>query len=234
VGSSAGRILAVQSLGVNPANGQRMIQNADGTVAQYNHSGLGWTNVADGKPTAAPNQLTDGVYYGPVLPTYYGGFDNTFRYKGIDLGLFVQFSGGNYIYNGTKSGLHDQRFWNNEKDIMDRWTETNTNAKWPRVVYTDNVSNGSALVMSSNVEKGDFARLRQVSLGYSFAQPLLERVKVANARIYVQVQNAALLTKYSGIDPEISTNGASNTGAGVDRNSVGQARTYTVGFNIGF
>ncbi|GAB3312660.1 SusC/RagA family TonB-linked outer membrane protein [Hymenobacter humi] len=234
VGNSAGQILAVKSLGVNPANGQRMIQKADGTVAQYNHSGLGWTNVADGKPTAAPNQLTDGVYYGPVLPTFYGGFDNTFRYKGLDLGLFVQFSGGNYIYNGTKSGLHDQRFWNNEVDIMDRWTETNTNAKWPRVVYTDNVSNGSALVMSSNVEKGDFARLRQVSLGYSIAQPLLERVKVANARIYVQVQNAALLTKYSGIDPEISTNGANNTGAGVDRNSVGQARTYTVGFNIGF
>lgn len=234
VGNSAGQILAVQSLGVNPANGQRMIQKADGTVAQYNHGGLGWTNVADGKPTAAPNQLTDGVYYGPVLPTYYGGLDNTFRYKGLDLGLFVQFSGGNYIYNGTKSGLHDQRFWNNEVDILDHWTESNRNAKWPRVVYTDNVSNGSALVMSSNVEKGDFARLRQVSLGYSFAQTLLDRVKVANARVYVQVQNAGLLTKYSGIDPEISTNGAANTGAGVDRNSVGQARTYTVGFNIGF
>ena len=234
VGNSAGQILAVPSLGVNPANGQRMILKADKTVAQYNHGGLGWTNVADGKPTAAPNQLTDGVYYGPVLPTYYGGLDNTFRYKGLDLGLFVQFSGGNYIYNGTKSGLHDQRFWNNEVDILDHWTESNHDAKWPRVVYTDNVSNGSALVMSSNVEKGDFARLRQVSLGYSLAQSLLDRVKVANARVYVQVQNAALLTKYSGIDPEISTNGANNTGAGVDRNSVGQARTYTVGFNIGF
>ena len=57
---------------------------------------------------------------------------------------------------------------------------------------------------------------------------------MTSARVYAQVQNAFLLTKYSGIDPEISTNGGSNTGAGVDRNSVGQARTYTVGFNIGF
>ena len=73
-----------------------------------------------------------------------------------------------------------------------------------------------------------------MSLGYSFGQSLLDRVKVANARLYVQVQNAGLLTRYSGIDPEIATNGDSNTGAGVDRNSVGQARTYTVGFNIGF
>ncbi|MDO7847111.1 TonB-dependent receptor [Hymenobacter sp. M29] len=246
VGRSVGEILAVRSLGVNPDNGRRMIQKADGTIVEYNHQGTtgvgstGWTIKDTNTNTSAPTQLQDGVYYGPVLPTWYGGFDNTFRYKGIDLGLFVQFSGGNYIYNGTKSGLHDQRFWNNEVDILDHWTENNRNAKWPRVVYTDNVSNGSALVMSSNVEKGDFARLRQVSLGYSLSQTLLSRISVASARVYVQVQNAALLTKYSGIDPEISTNGTSgvnsgaNTGAGVDRNSVGQARTYTVGLNIGF
>jgi hypothetical protein len=245
VGHSAGEILAVRSLGVNPDNGQRMIRKADGTVVQYNHLGTtgagstGWTTL-DGKNTSAPTQSADGEYFGPVLPTFYGGFDNNFRYKAFDLGLFVQFSGGNYIYNGTKSGLHDQRFWNNEVDIADRWSESNRNAKWPRVVYGDNVSNGSALVISSNVEKGDFARLRQVSLGYSFGQTLLSRVSVASARVYVQVQNAALLTKYSGIDPEISTNGTSgvsagaNIGAGVDRNSVGQARTYTVGYNIGF
>ena len=240
VGHSVGEILAVTSLGVNPENGRRMIQKADGTVVEYNHQGTtgvgstGWTIKGTTTNTTAPTQLVDGVYYGPTLPTWYGGFDNNFRYKGFDLGVFIQYSGGNYIYNGTKSGLHDQRFWNNEVDIMERWTESNRDAKWPRVVYGDNVSNGSALVMSSNVEKGDFARVRQVSLGYNFGQTLLSRVNVASARLYVQVQNAFLLTKYSGIDPEISTNGANNTGAGVDRNSVGQARTYTVGFNIGF
>ena len=233
VGQSVGEILAVPSLGVNPANGRRMIQKADGTIAQYEHQGSGWTTL-DGKPTSAPNQLVDGIYYGPVLPTWYGGLDNTFRYRFLDLGIFVQFSGGNYIYNGTKAGLHDQRFWNNQTDIKDHWTADNTSTLWPRVVYGDNVSNGSALVMSSNVEKGDFARLRQVSLGYTFTPAFLTRINVANARLYAQVQNAFLLTKYSGIDPEISTNGGSNTGAGVDRNSVGQARTYTVGFNIGF
>jgi hypothetical protein len=188
----------------------------------------------DGRNSRAPNQLVDGEYFGPVIPTWYGGFDNSFRYKGFDLGVFVQFSGGNYIYNGTKAGLHDQRFWNNDVDILDRWTETNRGGEWPRVVYGDNTSNGSALIMSSNVEKGDFARLRNVSLGYSLQPTFISRFGVSSARFYVQVQNAALLTKYSGIDPEISTNGAANTGAGVDRNSVGQARTYTVGFNIGF
>jgi TonB-linked SusC/RagA family outer membrane protein len=245
VGHSIGEILAVPSLGVNPANGRRLIQKADGTIAQYEYQGSGWTTYApgsttDGQTTTAPNQLVDGVYYGPVLPTWYGGFDNTFRYKGFDLGVFIQFSGGNYIYNGTKAGLHDQRFWNNATDIMERWTSpTETpNAKYPRVVYGDNVSNGSALIMSSNVEKGNFARLRNVQLGYSLNQSLLSSLKIASVRVYVQVQNAALVTKYSGIDPEISSNNTTtssiNSAAGVDRNSVGQARTYTAGLNIGF
>jgi TonB-linked SusC/RagA family outer membrane protein len=233
-GHSIGEILAVPSLGVNPANGRRLVQKADGTVAQYEYQGSGWTNVADGNATAAPNQLVDGVYYGPVLPTWYGGFDNTFRFKNIDLGVFVQFSGGNYIYNGTKAGLHDQRFWNNDVDILERWTTVGQNAKYPRVVYGDNVSNGSALIMSSNVEKGDFARLRNVQLGYTLSQSQLSALKIASLRVYVQVQNAALVTKYSGIDPEISSNGSANGAAGVDRNSVGQARTYTAGLNIGF
>ena len=237
VGRSIASILAVPDMGVNPANGQRMILKADGTVVQYNHlgtTGTGWTKVSDGSNTSAPNQLTDGVYYGPVLPTFYGGLDNTFRYKGFDLGVFIQYSGGNYIYNGTKSGLHDQRFWNNRTDILNRWTSDNTNAEWPRLVYGDNVSNGSTIIMSQNVEKGDFIRLRNVSLGYTFASKMLSSIKLNSARVYVQVQNAALITKYSGIDPEISVNGGSNTAPGVDRNSVGQARTFTAGLNVSF
>ncbi|QNE38108.1 TonB-dependent receptor [Hymenobacter sp. NBH84] len=237
VGRSVGELLAVPSLGVNPANGRRIVRKADGTIAQYEHGGSGWTTL-EGQSTAAPNQAVDGVYYGPVLPKWYGGIDNSFRFKNFDFNFFIQYSGGNYIYNGSKAGLHDQRFWNNDSDILDRWTPETPNGKWPRVVFNDNVSNGSALAISENVEKGDFARLRNVTLGYSLAPTLASQIGIANARLYVQVQNAALLTKYSGIDPEISSNTgsgqSSNTGAGVDRNTVGQARTYTVGFNIGF
>lgn len=242
VGRSIGSILAVPDMGIDPLNGRRMILRADGKVVEYNHQGTvggtGWTIVSggadNGTNTTSPTQLADGVYYGPTLPTWYGGFDNSFRYKAFDLGVFVQFSGGNYIYNGTKAGLHDQRFWNNETDIKDRWTADNPNAKWPRLVYGDNVSNGSTIVMSQNVEKGDFARLRNVSLGYTFPSSVLSHVKLSNLRVYVQAQNLALVTKYSGIDPEVSVNGASNTSPGVDRNSVGQARTYTAGLNVTF
>jgi hypothetical protein len=76
-------------------------------------------------------------------------------------------------------------------------------------------------------------RVRNVALGYNLPQGLLSKVKLSRLRVYAQVQNAGLLTNYSGIDPEISTNGASSLAPGVDRNSVGQGRTYTVGLNIG-
>jgi TonB-linked SusC/RagA family outer membrane protein len=241
VGRSIGSILAVPTAGVNPANGQRILVRADGSQVQYNHQGTsgtgstGWTLVSDGRTNVpAPTQLADGQYYGPVLPTFYGGLDNTFRFKGLDLGVFIQYSGGNYIYNGTKAGLHDQRFWNNEVDIKERWTTDNPNAKWPRLVYGDNVSNGSSIVMSQNVEKGDFIRLRNVSLGYTFPSKFVNGLKLSNVRVYAQVQNAALITKYSGIDPEISVNGGSNLAPGVDRNSIGQARSYTAGINVSF
>ena len=234
VGQSVGSILAVPAVGINEANGRRMFEKIDGTVVEYNHLGTGWTIVGTGAATSAASQLADGRIYGPTLPKYYGGFDNTFRYKNWDMAIFLQFSGGNYVYNGTKAGLRDQRFWNNHTDILNRWTPENPGGHIPRVVFGDNVSNGSALVISENVEKGDFLRGRNISLGYSLNKALLNKIKMNSARVYVQCQNAFLITKYTGIDPENQVNGNSNTSASVDRNSVGQARTFTAGLNIGF
>jgi TonB-dependent starch-binding outer membrane protein SusC len=233
VGRSVGTFLAVPTVGIDPTTGRRMFEKADGTIVTYDHQGSGWRKL-DGTSTTAPSQLNDGKYYGPALPTYFGGFDNTFSYKSIDFGVFFQFSGGNYIYNGTKAGLRDQRFWNNHTDILDRWTPENPNGKLPRVVYGDNVSNGSAMVISENLEKGDFIRLRNLSVGYSLPKSLIEKANFSNVRVYGQLQNAFLITKYTGIDPENQANGNNPTGAGVDRNSVGQARTYTVGLNLSF
>jgi TonB-dependent starch-binding outer membrane protein SusC len=237
VGQSAGSILAMTS-GINSANGQRTITKANGDVVQYNHGQTPstWTYVETGldvAPADFPTQLTDGKYYN-TIPTYYGGFDNTFKYKNFDLGVFLQFSGGNYIYNGTKAGLRDQRFWNNHTDVLDRWTPENTDGKIPRVVYGDNVSNGSAMVISENVEKGDFVRLRNLQIGYTIPSSILQKIKMSNARIYVQGQNIFTITDYTGFDPEISANGNTNTASSVDRNSVGMAKTFTVGLNFGF
>jgi TonB-linked SusC/RagA family outer membrane protein len=236
VGRPVGSLVAVPTAGVNQENGRRLFVKGDGTVVQYDHAAPAasrWTTL-DGTPATAPSLIADGQIYGPTLPTWYGGFDNTFRYKNFDLGVFLQFSGGNSIYNGTKAGLRDQRFWNNTKEVYrERWTAEKGSGSIPRIVFNDNVSNGSSFPISENIEKGDFLRGRNISLGYTLERNLLNRVKIASARIYVQVQNAFLITNYEGIDPEISTNGNSNLAPGIDRNSSGQARTYTVGINLG-
>jgi hypothetical protein len=138
------------------------------------------------------------------------------------------------VYNGTKAGLHDNRNWNNSKDALNRWTKAGDNAEWPRVVFGDNISNGSGLPMSNNVEKGDFVKLRNVTLGYSLPKSLVERATLASARIYVAAFNALTFTKYSGFDPEIQTNGNDNSAPSVDRNSAPLARTINVGLQIGF
>jgi len=237
VGESVGSLFVVETRGVNPENGRRIFvkRNADGgeTLVQYEHLATNRWTTMDGQPTSQPTQNADGILMGPTIPTWFGGFDNTFRYKQWDLGVFIQFSGGNYIYNGSKAGLRDMRFWNNHVDVLDRWTPENTDGSIPRIVYTDNISNGSSFPISENVEKGDFARIRNLSLGYTLPETFNQKLKISRARIYAQVQNAFLFTKYEGSDPEISTNGNTPTGAGVDRNSVGQARSFTLGVNIG-
>lgn len=236
VGESVGSLYVVETRGVNPQNGRRIFvkrgSNGEEILVQYDHLGTRWTTL-DGQPTTQPTQNADGIIMGPTIPTWFGGIDNTFRFGNFDLGIFIQYTGGNYIYNGTKAGLRDMRFWNNHTDVLDRWTPENTGGSIPRVVFTDNISNGSAFPISENVEKGDFLRVRNLSLGYSLPPSLTQRLRIGNARVYGQVQNAFLLTGYSGSDPEISTNGNTPTASGVDRNSIGQARVYTVGLNIG-
>lgn len=248
VGESIGSFYLVETRGINPANGQRvfvqLIKDASGKVTgtelvQYNHAAATiagrWTKASDGSTIRAANQASDGQIFGPALPKWFGGLDNTVRWKGLDFNVLLFFSGGNYVYNGTKAGLHDNRNWNNAKNALDRWTKAGDDAsKWPKVIYNDNVSNGSAIQISNNVEKGDFLKVRNITLGYSLPRTLMEKAKLSSARIYVAAFNALTFTKYSGFDPEIQTNGNSNGAPSVDRNSTPLARTINFGLQLGF
>ncbi len=239
VGESIGSFYAVRTGGVNPANGQRIFFYRDGTAVQYNHAAPAasrWTLVATGAvaPRVA-DQANDGVIIGPALPTWTGGWENTFRYKNFDLNMLFFFSGGNYIYNGTKAGLRDMRVWNNSTEVFtNRWKKPGDITNIPRVVFGDNVSNGSAVVISENVEKGDFLKLRNVTFGYTLPKSVLSKMGISSLRVYAQAMNAFTLTNYTGFDPEISANGNTNGAPSVDRNSVPQARSFNFGINVGF
>jgi TonB-linked SusC/RagA family outer membrane protein len=237
VGYSVGSIYAVKTMGVNPENGRRIFVNKNGDWVQYNHvvaAGQSRWTFMDGTPAPAISG-EDAVIIGNAIPKFFGGFNNTFTYKNmLDLNIGITFSGGNYIYNGSKAGMRDQRFWNNSEDVMDRWTYIGQHTDIPRVVYGDNISNGSAFPISENVERGDFIKFKSIALGYKFGSKFLTKAKIASLRVYVQVTNLYTLTKYTGSDPEISVNGNSNLTPGIDRNSVPQSRTYTCGLNLDF
>ncbi len=235
VGYSVGSLYAVKTMGVNPANGQRIFINKNGDMVQYNHvvaAGQSKWTFLDGSPAPAISG-EDAVVVGNAIPKFFGGFNNTFTYKNmLDLNIGITFSGGNYIYNGSRAGMRDQRFWNNSEDVLDRWTYTGQKTDIPRVVYGDNISNGSAFPISDNVEKGDFIKFKSIALGYKFGNKFLTKTKIASLKVYVQVTNLYTLTKYTGADPEVSVNGNSNLSPGIDRNSVPQSRTFTFGLNL--
>ncbi|MFT3737425.1 MAG: TonB-dependent receptor [Breznakibacter sp.] len=230
----AASIYAVKTAGVNPENGRRIFINSAGEKVQYQHLGgaSAWTYL-DGT-TASAVSGADAQILGGTLPAWFGGFNNTFKYKSFDLGLNFTFSGGNYIYNGTKAGLRDQRIWNNSTDVLNAWTTLGQKTDVPKAIYGDNVSNGSSFAIDANVEKGDFLRLQTATLGYTLPKALLGRVGIDGVRIYAQGNNLFLWTDYTGSDPEISSNGDSNLASGIERNSIPQGRTFTFGVNLSF
>ncbi|SEK62921.1 SusC/RagA family TonB-linked outer membrane protein [Parapedobacter koreensis] len=232
-GHSAASLYGVRVVGVNPENGRQIFLNGDGEQVQYLHLGgaSAWTYL-DGSPAVAPN--TTPVVLGGTIPTWSGGFNNSFQYKNFDLALNFTFSGGNYIYNGSRAGLLDQRVWNNSVEVLNAWTAIGQQTDIPMAVWGDNVSNGSAWLIDSNIEKGDFLRLQTATVGYRLPTTLFGNSGINSARIYASVNNAFILTNYTGVDPEISSNGGDNLGSGIERNTIPQGRAFTFGVNIGF
>jgi hypothetical protein len=130
--------------------------------------------------------------------------------------------------------LRDQRWWNNSAEVYKTaWKQAGDVTHIPKPVMNDNISNGSSFPISENIEKGDYVKVRNISLGYTFKKfPTV--LNIERVRLYAEVFNAYVFTKYTGSDPEVSTNGSGNTNPGIDRNTAPQARTVSFGVNVSF
>lgn len=235
-GYPVGMIYVTRTAGIDPATGRRIFINAAGKQVYFQHvAPTGQFRYAYADGTVAPQvSSADAQVYKNTNPKYVGGFSNTFNYKGFELSALFTYQLGFYVYYGTGAGLHDQRFWNNESNILGRWQKAGDAAAWPKVVNGDNISNGSSFPLDINVFKGDFVKLRTLSLAYSLPRNIVDKAKLSNARVYVSGNNLAIMTKYPGPDPEVSSNGNGSINQGIDRNTVANGRTITVGLNIGF
>jgi TonB-linked SusC/RagA family outer membrane protein len=236
VGMPVGNILAVETRGVDPATGLRIFVNSAGREVLYNHAATNrWTYRSDGSVAPAISTATDAVPWASPLPKYYGGIDNNLEFRGFDVALNMTYAFGFYVYAGSKAGIRDQRWWNNSVEVYETaWKKPGDVTNIPKPIINDNVSNGSAFPITENVEKGDYLKIRNISAGYTFKNILPGVMNIERIRVYGQVFNAFVFTKYSGSDPEVSTNTDSNLAPGIDRNTAPQARTYTFGVNVSF
>ncbi|MEO8404070.1 MAG: SusC/RagA family TonB-linked outer membrane protein [Chitinophagaceae bacterium] len=244
-GYSAAYLWVVRTGGVDPATGKRIFINKNGQQVlyqfgsilpsgQFNYMNPDGTKYLVNGAAGAINQADDAVLYGNSQPKIIGGWDNSFRIKDFDVNFLFTYQLGFYIYYGSNAGLRDQRFWNNSTDVLNYWSKPGQVTEIPKPMYGDNVSNGSSVPLDINVFKGDFVKLRTVQVGYTFPVKLVSKAKINSARLYVSGQNLAIITKYPGPDPEVSSNGNSATSSGVDRNTLANGRTITIGLNVNF
>ncbi|MCB0584394.1 MAG: TonB-dependent receptor, partial [Phaeodactylibacter sp.] len=177
---------------------------------------------------------------GSAIPTYFGGFNNTFSWKGFTLSAFLQFSGGNKIFNQSRHAYENYGqlrsglpYGNNSRYVLEHyWREPGQQTDVPR----PSLEAGQMQRFSTQfLEDGDFIRMKNLRLAYQFSEPAIQKMRLRSLTIYAQAQNLFTITGYRGFDPEVSTNtasqGALNTQQGEDFGTLGQARTISVGVN---
>lgn len=192
---------------------------------------------AEGNLTGQPDGMlnaNDQTIVGNPHPDFIWGWNNDFRFKNFDLNIFFQGSQGNDILSYTLMELNLLSSINNATtEALRRWTPTNTNTDVPKA------SVGRTRRVSTRwIYDGSFVRLKNLSLGYTLPAAVLDRLNINKFRIYVSAQNILTITDYEGYDPEVNYRSESatdsNRNLGLDYGSYPNAKSYTVGLNIGF
>lgn len=238
VGESVRSLYGFKYWGVNMANGNPVYYKANGTLVQGNLSDGSYYVFDPANPSVfgAKSSLgsspgnDDRQILGNTLPTYFGALNTTMKYKNFDFGVMARFSGGNKIFNVTRRELLNQDFYNNGTEILGRWQSVSDPGDgWTPRLYGNkgNIVNLEGVVNSRFVESGDFIKVDNITLGYSFDKSVIEKVSLSKFRVYAVLQNAIMFTKYTGIDPEMES-------TGMDYNSVPRQMTFSMGINATF
>lgn len=198
---------------------------------------------------------------GSPLPKFTFGWTNTFRYRNLDLSIFLNGSYGNKVMNYNSLTLtHMNSTWINQLqsvvskrarlepidptivyadgskwfDHIDNVRVKNPGTKIPHTSIND--PNDNDRISDRYVEDGSFLRIKNITLGYTFPKALLNKAKIENLRVYVNIQNLYTFTKYTGYDPEVgaSTQDSSGLTYGLDNGRYPSPAMYSFGLNITF
>ena len=175
---------------------------------------------------------SDRLAMGSSDPKFFGGWNNTFSWKGLSLNIFLTYMYGNQVFMGQGANLTRAGHTRNvlAEYIEKAWTGPGTTNTYPRIIngYSFNQKNSDMLL-----QDGSFIRLRALTLSYNLPRKALDKMKMKGFRIYLQGDTLFLLTKYPGWDPEVSDQLDARF-FGVDDLCVPQPRTYTFGVNLTF
>ncbi|ANE53266.1 hypothetical protein SY85_01990 [Flavisolibacter tropicus] len=189
----------------------------------------------DGKPDGVINDL-DRIYAGSYQPKVTYGINGTVGYRDFDLSINTYGLAGSKIYNGKKAARGTiQQTDNIEADVArHRWTPNNPNTDVPRATL------GALPASTYFVESGDFFRINNLTVGYTFPSGKLEKARISSLRVYLTAQNLLTITPYTGFTPEMraaddpAKPGAAVLNQGVDINTYPTTRTFAFGVNLGF
>jgi TonB-linked SusC/RagA family outer membrane protein len=193
VGKPVGEITGFKSAGVNPQTGLFQFYDGTGKITQ--------NPVAPGGTS-----LNDFYDIGNLNPKYYGGWQNTFGYKNLQLSVFLTFTnqmGANYLKSLYASPGEE---YNQPAAILDSyWKAPGDKASFQRLTS----QYGAADVALANYQRSNgvysdasYIRVKTVSLSYGLPASFLKKAGVKSVRVYTNAQNLFTITKYKGTDPE--------------------------------
>lgn len=186
-------------------------------------------------PDGAPDGVIDGfdrTVLGNTMPEFFGAWNNSFSYKGVELDVIMQYSFGNEVFNATNTRLASfpGGGQNQSTDWLNRWTPENSNstqyARVPSLRPADYL-----------VEDGSFIRLQTVRIGYNLPASWISRIKMKSAKVYFAANNLAVFTNYTGYDPEVTSNQVDFRYPfvqGFDYGGFPRAKTFVTGLNVQF
>ena len=198
--------------GVDPATGNPLWYTdatKSATTTNYNSA----AKVATGKSAS---------------PKYYGGFSNTVTYKGVSLTADLYYNYGNYVQDQWATYFYDEvnPSYGKYSSNLNRWQKAGDITDVPKLVYgSTNKSNSAS---TRFLYKGDYIRLRNVSIGYTFDQTLLNKLHLSSLNVYVRGTNlwTKIYDKKIPFDPEQNISSQSNLNFFINK-------TVTVGVNVG-
>ncbi|WP_027125306.1 TonB-dependent receptor [Gelidibacter mesophilus] len=231
---SEGIIQTTEEIGaLNDGSSTGVYQNSATAPGDLKFKDLtGPDGVPDGKITNLDQQVI-----GDTQPDFFGGINNTLRYKGFTLSAFFTFSAGNDVHAfglGRDTNFASTFIGENKvTSVLNAWTKENTDTDIPRIVYFD--PNDNDRVSSHYVYDASYIRLKTLNLNYTFSQKVIDQMRFFDSlSLYMTAQNLFTVTNYPGADPEASNLYNNDISAGRDNNRFPISKVFSAGVKLGF